>query len=127
VKLLLDTCSFLWFLSGDEQLSRSALKAMTAKDAELFISAASVWEMAIKSSLGRLQLPCPLQVYIQEKRENGFHILPVNWQHAAAVEHMPYHHRDPFDRLLAAQSLQEKMPLISPDHMFHKYDVRLIW
>ncbi|HBA83729.1 MAG TPA: PIN domain nuclease [Verrucomicrobia bacterium] len=127
MKLLIDTCAFLWFVSGDTKLSHRARAAMERKEAELILSAASIWELAIKSSLGRLILPCPLDEYIAEKIKSGFHILPLSWQHAAAVEAMPFHHRDPFDRLLAAQALAEKMPLVSSDAIFRRYKVDMIW
>src|SRR3989338_9012295 len=105
MKLLLDTHAFLWFVAGDERLSRPARRVMEKDGAELILSATSVWEMAIKTSLGRLTLPATVEKYVAEKLEGGFRMLPVDWSHAAAVEKMPFHHRDPFDRLLAAQAL----------------------
>ena len=127
MNLLLDTHAFLWFVAGDERLSAGARRAMEGKDAELFLSAVSIWEMAIKSSLGRLTLPAPLPEYIAEKLEHGFRVLPIDWMHAAAVEKMPFHHRDPFDRLLVAQAMAESLPLVSGDPEFHAYKVKVIW
>ena len=127
MNLLLDTHAFLWFVAGDERLSARARRAMEAEDAELFLSAVSIWEMAIKSSLGRLTLPAPLDEYIAEKLEHGFRVLPIDWMHAAAVEKMPFHHRDPFDRLLVAQAAAEGMPLVSADPEFRAYKVKVIW
>ena len=127
MNLLLDTHTFLWFVTGDKRLSARARRAMEGEDAELFLSAASIWEMAIKSSLGRLTLPMPLNEYIAEKLEHGFRILPVDWTQAAAVEKMPFHHRDPFDRLLVAQAVAEGMPLVSADPEFRAYKVKVIW
>ena len=127
MNLLLDTHAFLWFVAGDQRLSTRARHAMEAADAELFLSAASIWEMAIKSSLGRLTLPAPLAEYIAEKLEHGFRVLPVDWTHAAAVEKLPFHHRDPFDRLLVAQAVAEGLLLVSADPEFRAYKVKLIW
>jgi PIN domain nuclease of toxin-antitoxin system len=127
VNLLLDTHAFLWFVTGDERLSARARQAMENADAELFLSAASIWEMAIKSCLGRLTLPAPLSEYVAEKLEHGFRVLPVDWTHAVAVEKMPFHHRDPFDRLLVAQAVAEGMPLVSADPEFRAYKVKVIW
>jgi len=127
MKFLLDTHAFLWFVAGDERLSRKARRALEADDAELVLSAASVWEMAIKSSLGRLTLPAPLEVYVAEKVAGGFRILPVEWQHAAAVEKLPAYHRDPFDRLLATQAMAENLTLVTADAAFHSYGVKVLW
>lgn len=127
MKLLLDTHAFLWFMAGDERLSRRARRSMEAPGAELILSAASVWEMAIKLRLGRLTLPGTVEEYIAEKLEVGFRTLPVEWRHAAAVEKLPFHHRDPFDRLLVSQALIEGLPLVTGDPAFRRYGVRIIW
>jgi PIN domain nuclease of toxin-antitoxin system len=127
MKLLLDTHAFLWFVTGDPRLSRRARRAIESEDAEPVLSAASVWEMAIKASLGRLVLPASVEEYVAEKVESGFRILPVDWLHAAAVEKLPHVHRDPFDRLLAAQALAEGLPLVSSDPVFGEYGVKVMW
>jgi len=127
MKLLLDTLAFLWFVAGDPQLSRAARRAMEAEDAELYVSAACVWEMAIKAGLGRLTLPDPLEVYVAEKVASGFRMLPVEWQHAAAVEKLPAHHRDPFDRLLVAQALVENLTVVTCDEVFRSYGIKVVW
>ncbi len=127
MRLLIDTHAFLWFVAGDRRLSRRARLAMEAPDAELYLSAASVWEMAIKVGLGRLKLPAPVAAYVREKAAGGFRILPVEWMHAAAVETLPFHHRDPFDRLLAAQSTVETIPLVTSDPAFKPYGVDIVW
>lgn len=127
MKFLLDTPAFLWFVTGDPRLSRRARRAIEADDAEPILSAASIWEMAIKASLGRLVLPASVEEYVAEKLAGGFGMLAVDWLHAAAVEKLPYVHRDPFDRLLAAQALSEGLPLISSDPVFGKYGVKVVW
>jgi len=127
MKLLLDTHAFLWFVAGDKRLSQPARRVMEKDDAELILSAASVWEIAIKTSLGRLTLPATVEKYVAEKLEGGFRMLPVDWSHAAAVEKMPFHHRDPFDRLLAAQALAENIALVTGDPVFRTYGVKVVW
>lgn len=127
MKLLLDTHALLWFQAGDRRVSRTARQAMEAADAELLVSAASVWEMAIKASLGRLRLPYELDAYIAEKIGQGYRMLSVSWAHAAKAQTLPWHHRDPFDRLLAAQALTERCTLVSRDRVFRKYGVEIVW
>jgi PIN domain nuclease of toxin-antitoxin system len=127
VTLLLDTHAFLWFAAGDRRLSRVARAALEQDDAELAISAASVWEIAIKASLDRLQLPTTVEKYIDAKIGEGYRVMPIDWQHTAAVKQLPFYHRDPFDRLLAAQALIEETPLVTRDRIFRKYGVETIW
>jgi PIN domain nuclease of toxin-antitoxin system len=125
--LLLDTHAFLWFVTGDRRLSSRSRAVIEQEDSRLLLSAASVWEMAIKSSLGRLSLPSRLEDYVAEKVGEGFEVLPIDWTHAAGVERLPFHHRDPFDRLLVAQSLAEGVPIVTRDRVFRKYGVRVVW
>jgi len=127
VKVLLDTHALIWFQAGDRRLSKAARRAIEADDAELLISAATVWEMAIKASLHRLKLSDPVDSYIAEKVGQGYRMLAVSWTHAATVEALPWHHRDPFDRLLVAQALTERCPVITKDRAFHKYGVEVVW
>jgi PIN domain nuclease of toxin-antitoxin system len=127
MRLLLDTHAFLWFVAGQQGLSRRARRALEHREAVLFLSAASVWEMAIKASLGRLSLPETAAAYIAGKLQTGLQMLPIEWSHAAAVETLPFHHRDPFDRLLVAQAQMEDLSIVSGDPAFPKYGVRVIW
>jgi PIN domain nuclease of toxin-antitoxin system len=127
MKLLLDTQALLWFMTGDERLSSRARRLIEDNESELFFSAASVWEMAIKSSLGRLSLPVPAAEYVAEKIERGLRVLAVEWTHAAAVEKLPFHHRDPFDRLIIAQAIEENLPIITSNSIFRKYKASVIW
>lgn len=125
--VLLDTHALLWFQTGDRRLSRVARRAIEADDVELVVSAASVWEMAIKASLGRLRLPGTVSAYLAEKVAEGYRVLGVSGPHAARVETLPWYHRDPFDRLLAAQALEEGWRLITRDRVFRRYGVDVIW
>ncbi len=127
MSLLVDTHAFLWFMAGDRRLSRAAQRAIEDSDGEWWLSAASVWELSIKSSLGRLKLPAPVDDYLAEKVQQGLRILPVEWRHAAAVERLSFHHRDPFDRLLVAQAQSERLAVVTKDPAFGKYKVRVVW
>jgi PIN domain nuclease of toxin-antitoxin system len=127
VRLLLDTQAFLWFVSGDARLSPRARRAMQSEDAEVILSAASVWEIAIKVGLGRLTLPASVEEYVAEKVESGFLVLSIDWTHAAGVERLPRHHRDPFDRLLITQALAENLPVVTNDAVFDSYGVAIVW
>ncbi len=127
MNLLLDTHALLWFATGDRRLSRAARTAMEADTAVLQISTATVWELAIKSNLGRLVLPSTVQAYVAEKVGEGYRVLPLTWAHAAAVERLPFHHRDPFDRMLVAQALAEHVSVVTRDRVFRSYGVTVVW
>jgi PIN domain nuclease of toxin-antitoxin system len=94
---------------------------------EWWLSAASVWEMAIKSSLGRLRLPATVDDYMAAKVQHGLRVLAVDWSHAAAVERLPFHHRDPFDRLIIAQALTARLSVVTSDPAFTRYGVPVVW
>jgi PIN domain nuclease of toxin-antitoxin system len=126
VTVLLDTQAFRWWIADDRRLTRAARKAIAANTC--LLSLASCWEMAIKTSLGKLETPRPLDRFIQGQLEvNGFSLLPIALEHATAVAELPFHHRDPFDRLLAAQARLEELAVVSSDPAFNKYGVRRIW
>lgn len=124
---LVDTHTFLWFMAGDARLSRRARRMLESAEQKWCLSAASVWEMAIKSSLGRLTLPAPAQAYVAEKVQAGLSILAIEWSHAAVVEGLPFHHHDPFDRLIVAQAQLEGLTLVTKDPVFRKYGVNVVW
>ena len=127
MKLLVDTHAFLWFMAGDARLSRPARRALEDDEGEWWVSAASVWELSIKSSLKRIVLPMSATEYVAEKVKSGLRILSIDWTHAAAVESLPFYHRDPFDRLLVAQAQTERLAIVTSDPVFRPYGVRVVW
>ena len=128
MKFLLDTQALLWFLLDDHRLSGKAREKISGLDALIFISPASLWEIAIKISLGKYSLPAPFEAFWDEQfLTNDFALLPISVSHAARVVNLPFHHRDPFDRLIIAQSLVEGIPLVSSDIIFDRYGVERIW
>jgi PIN domain nuclease of toxin-antitoxin system len=128
VKLLLDTHAFLWWVEGTPALGRRARAAVANPDNEVFLSMASCWELAIKLSLGKLRLTQRLDRFIPEQvTVNSFSLLPIELRHVVGVADLAFHHRDPFDRLLAAQALQDQLAIVSSDRIFRKYGVTVIW
>ena len=128
MRVLLDTHVFLWWVEDAPALSRRARSAISNPANECLVSLASCWEMAIKLSLGRLRLPGAIERFIPEQLSvNAFRQLEISIRHVARVATLPFHHRDPFDRLLAAQALEEGCPIVSADRSFRAYGVRRIW
>jgi PIN domain nuclease of toxin-antitoxin system len=126
VRLLVDTHAFLWYLAGDQRLSRRARHAIEESE-EWWLSAASVWELAIKAGLGRVSLPKSVADYIAAKVRDGLRVLSIEWPHAAAAEQLPFHHRDPFDRLIVAQAQTDRLRIVTKDAVFRKYGLQTIW
>lgn len=127
-RILLDTHTFLWWVGNAPELSEAARQVISNTSNDCFLSVASCWEIAIKSSLGKLQLSCGVDQFVTDQLAlNGFRLLNIELRHAAKVEHLPFHHRDPFDRLLIVQAITEKLTIVSADCMFDRYDVQLIW
>lgn len=128
MKLLLDTHTFIWFIMGSPNLSAGARALIEDVANEKLLSVASLWEIAIKSSIGKLTLSAPFaEVIPQQLSLNGFELLNIEIDHAAVVATLPFHHRDPFDRLLIAQAIVEKMPVVSIDAVFDAYPVTRRW
>lgn len=128
MRLLLDTHAFLWWVADDARLPRRARRAIADGSNEVLFSAVSAWEIVLKAALGRLELPDPPDRFLPAQIEaNAFSVLPLHLAHALAVHGLPRHHRDPFDRLLVAQAVAERMPLISGDRRLGRYRVRLVW
>jgi PIN domain nuclease of toxin-antitoxin system len=128
MRLLLDTHSFLWFVLGDSQLSPRALSLILDPGNEKLLSPASYWEIAIKISIGKYSLSEPYEAFLQRGiAGNGFVILPIEPRHTARVINLPFHHRDPFDRLLIAQAIAEGIPIVSADPALDRYPVTRLW
>ncbi len=128
MKYLLDTGVWLWSLWEPERITRRAREVISDLDQEVFLSAVTSWEIAIKSAGGKLRLPESPQSYVPKRMaEQGLRPLAVSHPHALAVAALPPHHRDPFDRLLIAQANLEEMILISADRIFQQYRVPLLW
>jgi PIN domain nuclease of toxin-antitoxin system len=128
MRLLLDTHTFLWWVSDSRELSRRARSAIARAGNECLVSVASCWEMAIKASLGKLTLEVGLERFLPEQMAvNGFRELPIELRHVVRVGRLPFHHHDPFDRLLAAQSLEEALAIVSRDAVFRRYGVKRVW
>ena len=127
MKALLDTHTFLWAISGNAKLSRRAGEIFMGPS-DLWLSIASIWEILINAQAGKMPLPQPTGPYLVRKlAENRIETLPVNLDHVLKIEALPLHHRDPFDRVLVAQSLHEELPLVTADPMFARYPVKVIW
>jgi len=128
MKVLLDTQAFLWLLSGDSQLSDPARKIFSNPDNEILLSVASVWEIVVKAQRGKLSFPQPAAPYIRQQiRKTCIEVLPISLAHVLRVEKLPTHHRDPFDRILLAQAVEERIPIMSTDRAFQAYPVEIVW
>ena len=128
MKLLLDTHAFLWWIADDPSLSTRARRAIAGAANEVYLSAASAHEMAIKAGLGRLRLREPLEELVpREVAACGFRVLPVQLSHALGVSSLPPIHRDPFDRLLVAQARIEDLALVTIDKALGRYGVKIVW
>ena len=128
MKLLLDSHAVIWFVDQERLLSEAARAAIVDQGNQLFVSAGTIWEIAIKHSLGKLELSQPLRDWLLSALDDlDAIVLPITVQHVGCQATLPFHHRDPFDRLLAAQSAVEQMPVVSRDSVFDSYDVQRIW
>ena len=128
MRLLLDTHSFLWFINGSAQLTGRARTLIEDLNNENFVSAASLWEIAIKVSIGKLGLAEPFAAFIPHQLQvNAMSLLPIKLEHLAKLVELPRHHGDPFDRLLATQALFELMVLVSSDAKLDPYGVQREW
>lgn len=126
-RVLIDTHAFLWFVADDPRLSPRARQAMTGAQ-EALLSLASCWEMAVKASMGKLTLSQPVDRFLPTHiAENSLTLLHLELAHVTRVARLPWHHRDPFDRVLAAQALDEDLPIVSADPVFRRYGVKRIW
>jgi len=127
MKAILDTHTFLWGIAGDRRMSPKARDAF-AGPSELVLSMASIWEILIKVQLRKLSLPEPAGPYVIRKMaDNRIEALPIDLDHLLAFEGLALHHRDPFDRMLIAQALEENLPIVTADQFFSRYPVKVIW
>ena len=128
MKYLLDTHTFIWFITAHRSLSPKARDTIRDRSNEIFFSAASAWEICIKSQLGKVKLKENPEYFImQQLAENRFQSLPIKISHSVYTLNLPGIHKDPFDRMLIAQSNVERLPLISADKIIRKYDVSVVW
>ena len=128
MRVLLDTHTMLWFWLGDTRISPTALQLIQDPANTKLISPASYWETAIKISLGKYSLQQPFDVFFQHGlARTGFQVLPIEVRHASVLTSLPFHHRDPFDRLLIAQSMAEGIAMVSNDPALDSYPVKRLW
>ena len=127
MKLLLDTHIFIWWADQPEKLPPAALSALEDDANELLLSVVSVWEMQIKIQLGKLKLTLPLKELVKKQQEtNDLTVSAVALTHVLALDALPFHHKDPFDRLLIAQSIEEGLTIVTADSQFSSYSVKLL-
>ena len=128
MKLLLDTHAYLWFIAGSEALSSLARQAIESPENTKYVSVASLWEITVKHSLGKLTLePGLARVLGEYVSDNGFAVLPIATGHLLELSRLPFHHRDPFDRLIIAQCRDEQAAVCSADRAFGDYDIDVVW
>ena len=127
MRILLDTHIFLWFIAGDPKLDGYSRELIENPENERYLSIGSVWEITIKSSLGRLDVPLPVSTLVRDHVwANAIELLGITPEHLDALHDLPFHHKDPFDRIILAQALSEGMALLAKDNAFGDYGVRLI-
>ena len=128
MRVLLDTHAFIWWANDDPSLSLSAKRVIEDRSNEIFLSAITSWEMAIKSAIGKLLLAQPVSSFIDAQiAQYNFRPLTITHEHAYQVETMTMHHNDPFDRLLIAQALMEDLVILTRDSEFSQYGVKTLW
>ncbi|MEM7357043.1 MAG: type II toxin-antitoxin system VapC family toxin [Acidobacteriota bacterium] len=128
MRLLLDSHTFLWFIGADPKLSDFARESILAHDNERLLSLASLWEITIKASLGKLKLHLPLTRLVEEHVEgNAIALLQIEPRHLDVLSSLPFHHRDPFDRLIVAQGLADGLPVVSKDKTLSRYGIERLW
>lgn len=127
MSLLLDTCAFLWFVGGDAALP-VGMKTRIEREEVVLVSIGTAWEIAIKASLGRLELAMPPGQFFHERMSaNRFELLPIRPAHLDRLALLPFYHRDPFDRHLIAQGVEEELPIVTADESFDLYSVQRTW
>ncbi len=128
MKLLLDTHAFLWFIADNAALSSQAKHLIEDANNEIILSVASLWEMAVKVSIGKLTIQQPFDAFMIEQIQlNAITLLNISIAHTSVIVTLPFHHRDPFDRLLIAQAMVEQLALVSADPIFDSYGIQRLW
>ena len=128
MRLLLDTHTFIWFVIDSPKLSANVKYQIEDENNEKLISAASIWEIAIKQSTGKLYFGLPFRVLIEQQLSaNSIELLNINLEHIEVVVTLPLHHRDPFDRIIIAQAIVEQLPILSADSAFDAYTIQRLW
>jgi PIN domain nuclease of toxin-antitoxin system len=128
MRLLLDTHAFLWFIQGSQNLSETARNLIEDQGNQKLLSVASLWEMSIKVSIGKLDVGMTIaELLNREVDGNGFEVLAIQANHLDELTKLVFHHKDPFDRLMIAQALAERMPVVTKDEAFGRYTVSLLW
>lgn len=127
MKYLLDTHTLIWLLNGDDNIPSKVVDIIESPKNEIFVSIISFWEIAIKRSLGKLEIVDSTEKILKEAEDSGIKVLDVKPKHVFYVETLDFHHRDPFDRILIATTITEKMKIISIDEVFDKYKVKRVW
>ncbi|MEG5139676.1 MULTISPECIES: type II toxin-antitoxin system VapC family toxin [unclassified Microcoleus] len=128
MRLLLDTHAFIWYRTNSSRLSITWRSLINKGDNNILLSTASVWEMAIKHSIGRLNFSMPFMEFVKQQiAVNRIEILEISFDHIEVVASLPLHHRDPFDRLIIAQSMAEQIPVLSVDVIFDAYAIARLW
>lgn len=128
MKLLLDTHAFLWFIGGSSELSSYAKGLIEGEENERYLSVASLWEMAIKVSIGKLDVPLPFTRLVRKHvTGNAIEVLSIEPEHLDEQRSLSFHHRDPFDRLIISQAIEEEMIVVSRDDAFSDYPIQLRW
>ena len=127
MNVLVDTHVWIWSLASPDRLSPESRGLLSSSRNVVYLSAASAWELALKAALGKIELPEPVETYVPTRMaRQGITALPITHAHALRVATLPPHHRDPFDRLLIAQALVERLPILTADVAFDRYDVEVI-
>lgn len=128
MKLLLDTCTFLWITQGTDNLSDNVVEAFISPENTVFFSSISAWEILVKYNLGKLRLPYPPEKFIpRERRRHEITKLPLSENDIFPLSRLPDIHRDPFDRMLICQAIESGMTILTPDGFIHQYPVKFLW
>jgi PIN domain nuclease of toxin-antitoxin system len=128
VRLLLDSNALIWWVTEPGRLSRSADRAIRDRKNEIVVTLVSLWEITIKIGKGRLpEIGSTIQYLLDEVREQSFELLPLRAEHLLALDNLEHHHRDPFDRLIVAQGIAERLPVVTNDPSFSQYPVKVFW